>query len=507
MSSPSPKIAIIGGGLGGLSTLLSLLKNDFTNVTCYERDQHFNDRMNGYGLTLSYNPKGPLAKLGILEKVARSDCKSREHYVFTSTGTLLGYFGNTYRSWSHFKTGQRGNLRVPRQLLRKIIIDSIQIECTRLGVNVEDVLVWGKDLNCLKISEGGLVEVLFKDTTREQGVFLVIGLSKLNHPLLFESGFYTVDGSARLFLMPFKEGETMWQLSFRCENWEEAERIKRSGVEGILNFVKGIVNTWHSPIPELISDTEIKTIWGTGLVDRNPSPINVKGVKGRVVVIGDGMHAMSPFKGQGANQALTDGPALVEKLKGCKNIHAALLNFEREMIDRTKIKVKDSRKAAGFLHSEKVLSEDEVFAGVKSADVPRLLEELRKRNIGAETDDLEGAIKQVMNELGVVCEGFEEGFVKPKLNEEDMLITQKMALEGDMPGIRRMSILNPMLLHGKDGEGRSLIRLACEGEGEQVSEVMVKWLVEEARVELSEDVLEALEKKNEALRAWLAERL
>lgn len=39
MSSPSPKIAIIGGGLGGLSTLLSLLKNDFTNVTCYERDQ------------------------------------------------------------------------------------------------------------------------------------------------------------------------------------------------------------------------------------------------------------------------------------------------------------------------------------------------------------------------------------------------------------------------------------------------------------------------------------
>ncbi|GMH64655.1 hypothetical protein TL16_g04014 [Triparma laevis f. inornata] len=70
-------------------------------------------------------------------------------------------------------------------------------------------------------------------------------------------------------------------------------------------------------------------------------------------------------------------------------------------------------------------------------------------------EDREEGIKQVMNELGVVCEGFEEGFVKPKLNEEDMLITQKMALEGDMPGIRRMSILNPMLLHGKDGEGRS----------------------------------------------------
>ena len=337
--------------------------------------------------------------------------------------------------------------------------------------------------------------------------------------------------------MPFKEGETMWQLSFKCESWDEAQEIKKGGKEAIHNHIKRLVKNWHSPVPELVDDTEIDTVWGTGLVDRNPSPINVKGVKGRVVVLGDGMHAMSPFKGQGANQALTDGPALVDKLKGCKNIHAALLNFEREMIDRTRVKVKDSRKAAGFLHSEEVLSDEEgkevgnrfsprfrkpalspptltrrfaprlatVFAGVKSADVPRLLSELKKRNIGAETENLEEAIRQVMDNINVVGEGHEENFVRAKLNDEDKIATQKMALEGDMPGVRRMSILNPMLLHGKDDEGRSLIRLACEGD--EVSEVMVKWLVEEARVELSEDVLESLGENHEDLRAWLTGRL
>ena len=118
-------LAIIGGGLGGLSTLLSLLKSGFTNCKCYERDLNFSDRMNGYGLTLSYNPKGPLGKLGVLEKVAREDCKSREHYVFSEKGEVIGYFGNAFRNWEHFKTGQRGNLRVPRQVLRQILIDEV----------------------------------------------------------------------------------------------------------------------------------------------------------------------------------------------------------------------------------------------------------------------------------------------------------------------------------------------------------------------------------------------
>ena len=92
------KIAVIGSGMGGLSAALSLKQAGFSNVTVYERDVHFSERRDGYGLTLSYNEKGPLAKLGLLETVARVDCPSRSHYVFKPDGTILGYYGNAFHN-------------------------------------------------------------------------------------------------------------------------------------------------------------------------------------------------------------------------------------------------------------------------------------------------------------------------------------------------------------------------------------------------------------------------
>lgn len=125
------KIAIIGSGMGGLSAALSLKQAGFANVTVYERDAHFSERRDGYGLTLSYNEKGPLAKLGLLETVARVDCPSRSHYVFRPDGTILGYYGNAFHNVGvedlsqRRGLGQRGNLRVPRQVLRRIMMDEL----------------------------------------------------------------------------------------------------------------------------------------------------------------------------------------------------------------------------------------------------------------------------------------------------------------------------------------------------------------------------------------------
>jgi salicylate hydroxylase len=76
---------------------------------------------------------------------------------------------------------------------------------------------------------------------------------------------------------------------------------------------------------------------------------------------------MSPFKGQGANQALLDALALARGIsKGCRPLsnwretgirESVLTEFEAEMLERTTAKVKDSAEAAKFLHSETVLHE------------------------------------------------------------------------------------------------------------------------------------------------------
>ncbi|MNL37006.1 Kynurenine 3-monooxygenase [compost metagenome] len=94
--------------------------------------------------------------------------------------------------------------------------------------------------------------------------------------------------------------------------------------------------------------------------------LDAKWLEGKVTLIGDAAHPMSPFKGQGANQALLDALALARGISSaCGSSHwkkdgirkAVLVDYEEEMIVRSAIKVKDSADAAKFLHSEMVLVE------------------------------------------------------------------------------------------------------------------------------------------------------
>ena len=90
-----------------------------------------------------------------------------------------------------------------------------------------------------------------------------------------------------------------------------------------------------------------------------------KGAK--VTLIGDAAHPMSPFKGQGANQALLDALALARGISiGCRPLsqwrevgirESVLTEFESEMLERSAIKVTESAEAAQFLHSDIVLYE------------------------------------------------------------------------------------------------------------------------------------------------------
>jgi 2-polyprenyl-6-methoxyphenol hydroxylase-like FAD-dependent oxidoreductase len=88
---------------------------------------------------------------------------------------------------------------------------------------------------------------------------------------------------------------------------------------------------------------------------------------GNATLIGDAAHPMSPFKGQGANQALLDALALARGIsKNCAPLSkwkevgirkSVLTEFEAEMLERSATKVKDSAEAAQFLHSDIVLKE------------------------------------------------------------------------------------------------------------------------------------------------------
>lgn len=73
----------------GLAVALALQKRGCANVTVYERDESFDQRPQGYGMTLT-TTNTALADLGILDELRRRDTQSHSHYVFRQDGAILG---------------------------------------------------------------------------------------------------------------------------------------------------------------------------------------------------------------------------------------------------------------------------------------------------------------------------------------------------------------------------------------------------------------------------------
>ena len=124
---------------------------------------------------------------------------------------------------------------------------------------------------------------------------------------------------------------------------------------------------WHDPIPQILMATLESQITGYPVYDRKLLSVEMLDKFASTTLIGDAAHPMSPFKGQGANQALLDGLNLARTIsKNCGSFvqwkkvgirKSVLAAFESEMLERSASKVKDSAVAVELLHSENVLRE------------------------------------------------------------------------------------------------------------------------------------------------------
>lgn len=83
---------------------------------------------------------------------------------------------------------------------------------------------------------------------------------------------------------------------------------------------------WHPPIPELIDAGETVVHHDIEHLPRLPMPF----ARGRVVLLGDAAHAMTPHLGQGGCQALEDAVVLAAALSQTPDIDAALRQYDRQ---------------------------------------------------------------------------------------------------------------------------------------------------------------------------------
>lgn len=387
-----PRVAIIGAGIGGVALAVACLHRGIP-FTIYERDNSFNERSQGYGLTLQQASKA-IEGFGIFN--LDKGVVSTRHLVHTPDGKVVAEWG--MRKWLQNpdkQTPKKTNIHIARQSLRSAFIE-------QLGGN--DLIKWGHQLIDFNENKNGTIDLNFQvngesktakadlivgaDGIRSAVRNILIGeeISPLRYlecivilgicPLsalgntdssLLDSAtvFQTANGNERIYMMPFDDDSVMWQLSFPMSE-EDAKMLSSKG-SGALKEEAIQRTNWHSPVPEIINATLASQISGYPVYDRKLLTPELMKNFGNATLIGDAAHPMSPFKGQGANQALLDALSLAREIsKKCRPLSDwrtagikknVLSDFESEMLQRSAVKVEDSAAAAQFLHSEIALYE------------------------------------------------------------------------------------------------------------------------------------------------------
>jgi 2-polyprenyl-6-methoxyphenol hydroxylase-like FAD-dependent oxidoreductase len=90
--------------------------------------------------------------------------------------------------------------------------------------------------------------------------------------------------------------------------------------------LRALFGAWHDPIPAVIEATPDDAVVRNDIYDRWPTRT---WTRGRVALIGDAIHPMTPDLAQGACQAIVDGTTLAKCLAETSDPQAALRKYQR----------------------------------------------------------------------------------------------------------------------------------------------------------------------------------
>ncbi|MFD4020351.1 FAD-dependent monooxygenase [Streptomyces sindenensis] len=328
---------VAGGGIGGLTAAVALSRRGW-RVTVCERALALTGI--GAGIVLAPNALRALESIGLGPAVSVGEPLAGVLGLRTPDGAWLSRTG---AAASRYGLPARA---VHRGFLIDALAAALPPGALRLGVSVG-----GVD----EAAEGGVVVRTSAGELRADAVVAADGLRSALRGQLFprhpgpryagETGWRAVLSGAGLPALP------------AAETWGKGERF------GIVPLADGRVyvyatavagsgtrpadhraelvrrfGAWHDPIPALLDRLD----------RREPDPVTIlhhdfhelavplpRFHSGRVALLGDAAHAMTPNLGQGGCQAIEDAVVLAHLLAGDTGVPAALAAYTEARLERT----------------------------------------------------------------------------------------------------------------------------------------------------------------------------
>ncbi|WP_413171419.1 FAD-dependent oxidoreductase [Anabaena azotica] len=334
------KVAIIGAGLGGLAVAIALRKLGY-DVQVYEKAQDF--RPIGAGLGLFPNGLNFLDAIspGIVETIKNSGCVVKTSVLKNIQGeTIRANPANSYHNYGHPLTTVWW-WRLQQILASQLPAENIHLNHRCIGFKQDEHSVNiffenGKQVSAdLLIGCDGINSVV-RDTLIGNGQPRYLQsmswrtVIKYNQEILNPGELGFVKGN-KDFMFLLNVGEDY--ISWVYRRFSPDIMISKNA-EDAKSLVLSNIADWGESLRSLVEATPAAQIAENPICDR--LPLN-SWTRGRVTLLGDAAHPMSPSIGQGANSTFEDAYELALCFSQASRIEDALANYEQRRIPRTKL--------------------------------------------------------------------------------------------------------------------------------------------------------------------------
>jgi 2-polyprenyl-6-methoxyphenol hydroxylase-like FAD-dependent oxidoreductase len=342
------RVLIVGAGIGGLSAAIALRRQGI-ETALLERTTELKEI--GAGIAIAANAMKALGSLGLEDTVRQIGAEPPFYDIRSWRGELLS---RVLVSEQSEKVGAT-SIAAHRADLQTALLQGLMYAGGEVHLGAE----------CVGFEQTGrYVRASFADGREERGD-LLIGADGLNstvrerllgdgppryagyttwravvspeHDLVPQEDVESWGRGTRFLFARIGRGRVYWAAAQTAPQGTD-----REPAEGRKDALLGSFRGWHEPIEELIRATDERAILHTAIYDRDP--LGERWGEGRVSLLGDAAHPMTPDLGQGACQAIEDAVVLAKCLSEESDPVSALRHYEARRTWRVAAIVQRSRR-------------------------------------------------------------------------------------------------------------------------------------------------------------------